>query len=124
MGIWQRLRGVEKRQAGGAYTDTIISLIQAQASGASALPGATAALEATSGFVARAFASADVTTAHSTMGAFLNPHTLSMIGRSLIRTGEYVAVIRMDRQRGTFGLTPLVAGTCKAARTRQAGSTG
>ena len=106
MGIWQRLTGSEKRQEGGAYSDTIISLLQAQSSGASALPGATAALEATSGFVARAFASADVTMADSTMEGVLDPHTLSMIGRSLIRNGEYVAVIRMDRQRGALRLDP------------------
>ena len=95
MGIWQRLRGIEDRQESGSYTDALVSLIQSRAGGGSALPSATAALEAASGFVARAFASADVTTADSTMAGILNPHTLSMIGRALIRHGEYVAVIKM-----------------------------
>ena len=107
MGIWQRLRGVEKRQAGGSsYTDALVSLLQSRAGGSSALPGATAALEAASSFVSRSFASADVSTADSTMGAFLDPSTLGQIGRALIRTGEYVAVIRMDRQRGALRLDP------------------
>ena len=55
MGIWQRL--FEKRQESGSYTDALVSLLQSTAGGASALPGATAALEAASGFVSRAFAS-------------------------------------------------------------------
>ena len=106
MGIWQRLTGTEKRQEGGAYSDTIIALLQARSSGESALPGATAALEACSGFVSRAFASADVTMADSTMEGVLDPSTLGQIGRALIRSGEYCAVIRMDRQRGTLRLDP------------------
>ena len=60
-------------------------LLQAQSSGESALPGATAALEACSGFVSRAFASADVTMADSTMEGVLDPSTLGQIGRALIR---------------------------------------
>ncbi len=93
MSIWQRLRGVEQRQEGGSYSDTIIALIQAQSSATPATVGATAALEAVSGFVSRAFASADIS---SSMAGVLDPHTLSMIGRALIRNGEFVAVIRMD----------------------------
>ena len=70
MGIWQRLRGVEKRQAGGSsYTDALVSLLQSRAGGSSALPGATAALEAASSFVSRSFASADVSTDDSIKGA-------------------------------------------------------
>ena len=98
MGIWQRLRGIEDRQEGGSYTDALVSLIQSQAGGGSALPSATAALEAASGYVSRSFASADVAVADSTMAGFLDPHTLSMLGRSLIRTGEYLGVIKMGLQ--------------------------
>ena len=103
MGIWQRIRGVEKRQS--SYTDTLVSLIQSQAGGSSALPGATAALESASGFVARSFASADVTTADSRMASALDPSTLSMIGRALIRHGEYVAAIQVDLD-GRIRLAP------------------
>ena len=106
MGLWQRLRGVENRQESGSYTDALVSLIQSRAGGASALPGATAALEAASGFVARAFASADVTTADSTMAGVLDPQTLSMIGRALIRNGEYLAVIKMGLQDDLPRLAP------------------
>ena len=94
MGIWQRLRGVEKRQ--GSYTDALVSLIQSRAGGSSALVGATGAVEAASGFVSRSFASADVSTADSRMAAALDPSTLSQIGRSLIRHGEWVAAIQVD----------------------------
>ena len=101
MGIWQRLRGVEDRQEGGSYSDALVALIQSQAGGASALPGATAALESCSGFVSRSFASADVTTADSTMAGILDPHTLSVIGRALIRQGEFLAVIQMGMESDT-----------------------
>ena len=106
MGIWQRLRGIEHRQESGSYTDALIQLIQSKAGGASALPGATAALEAASGFVARAFASADVTTADSRLAGVLDPHTLSMIGRSLIRSGEFLAVIEMGMEDDIPRLAP------------------
>ena len=105
MGIWQRLRGVEKRQAGGSsYTDALVSWLQSRAGGSSALPGATAAAEAASSFVSRAFASADVSTDDSIKGAALDPHTLAMIGRALIRGGEYVAAIMVES--GTLRLSP------------------
>ena len=88
MGIWQRLRGVESRQAGGSYTDALVQLIQSREAGSSALPGATSALECASGFVSRAFASADVTTGNSILAAALDPLTLSTIGRALVRSGR------------------------------------
>ena len=100
MGLWQRLTGSEKRQEHYAYTDTLVQLIQSQASGGSALPAATAALEASSGFVGRAFASADTNT------AVLDPPILSLIGRSLVRRGEFVAVIKMGRGDDTPRLAP------------------
>ena len=107
MGLWQRLRGIEDRQeGGGSYTDALVSLIQSQAGGASALPTATAAFEAASGFVSRAFASADVTTADSRMAGILDAHTLSMIGRSLIRSGEFLGVIEMGMEDDIPRLAP------------------
>ena len=106
MGLWQRLRGSEHRQASGSYTDQLVSLLQARAGGASALPGATAALEAASGFTARAFASADVIMDNPRMAEALTPHVLGMIGRALIRSGEYVAVIKMGLQDDFPRLAP------------------
>ena len=81
MGIWQRLRGIEDRQEGGSYSDAIVQLLQSQAGGQAALPGATAAVEAVSGYISRAFASADLVVADSTMAGILDPHVLGMIGR-------------------------------------------
>ena len=108
MGLWQRLRGVEHRQESGSYTDALVSLIQSKAGGQSALPGATAAIEACSGFVARAFASADV---GAQMSRVLDPHTLAMIGRALIRNGEYLAVIKMGLQDDKPRLAPAASWT-------------
>ena len=81
MGLWKRLRGVEDRQSGGSYTDALIGLIQGRASGSTASVGATAALEAASSFVARSFASADVSTGNSILATALGPLTLSTIGQ-------------------------------------------
>ena len=106
MGIWQRIRGGESRQAGGSsYTDALVSLLQSRAGGSSPLPGATSAIEAASSFVSRAFASADVVSSDSIKAGVLTPHTLAMIGRSLIRNGQYVAAILVD-DAGTLRLSP------------------
>ena len=101
MGLWQRLRGIEDREESGSYTDALVSLLQSRAGGALPQAGATAALESCSGFVSRSFASADVTTADSTMAGILDPHTLSVIGRALIRNGEFLAVIQMGMESDT-----------------------
>ena len=105
MGIWQRLRG-EHRQESGSYTDALVQLIQSRAGGSSALPGTTAALECASGFVQRAFASAEVSTGNSIKAAALDPHTLGMIGRAMIRTGEYLAVIEIGMEGDALRLAP------------------
>ena len=104
--FWQRLRGIEHRQEGGAYSAAVIALLQAQAGGSTALPGATAALECASGFVSRAFASAEIKTDNPIMAAALDPVTLATIGRELIRRGEYVAVLKMDMQSDSPRLAP------------------
>ena len=106
MGLWQRLRGVEERQSGGSYTDGLVQLIQSQASGATASVGATAALETASSFVARSFASADVSTGNSILATALGPLTLSTIGRALIRQGEFLALIEMDLGGDGLRLAP------------------
>ena len=53
---WQKS---ERREAIGGYTDIIGRLIEAQATGATANASATAAVEAASGSLSRAFASAE-----------------------------------------------------------------
>ena len=91
-------RGLEKRDS--SYTDALISALTINAGGkATAFPGATAALEACSGFVARAFAGAEVSS-DSGVDRLLDPLLLSMIGRALIRRGEIVFYIDSSLEGG------------------------
>ena len=106
MGIWKRLRGGESRQSESSYTDALVQLIQSRAGGSSAIVASTAALEAASGFVQRAFASADVTTGNSILAEALGPHTLGVIGRAMIRQGEYLGVIEMGMEGDNLRLAP------------------
>ena len=50
----------ERRDSGGDFSDTVIRLIEAQAAGSAADASSTAAVEAASGALSRAFASAEV----------------------------------------------------------------
>ena len=92
----------EKRQASsGAYSDALVSLIQARAGGASVgEPNAIAALEIASGLWARAFASAEL----STPIAAVSPTVLASIGRELVRRGE--ALFGIDVVHGEIELRP------------------
>lgn len=71
------------------YTDTLVSLLVAQAGGSVVKATATAALEAAAGLVGRAFAAAEVEAPEPVRSA-LCPLTRSIIGRALIRSGECV----------------------------------
>ena len=51
---------VEQRQSGGDFSDAVVRLIESQAAGTAADANSTAAVEAASGALSRAFASADV----------------------------------------------------------------
>ena len=87
-------RGLEKRDS--SYTDALVAAITANAGGkATAFPSATASLEACVGFVGRAFAGAEVSSA-SGVGRLLDPSLLSMVGRTLIRKGEIIFYIAAD----------------------------
>ena len=98
MKLWRFNRNLEKRSQ-SSYTDTLISVITANASGQTlAVPTATAALEACAGLVARAFASAEISASDSVVSA-LTPGAMSMIGRSLIVRGEIVFYINVSEGR-------------------------
>ena len=86
---WQRL---ERRDS--SYTDALIESILANVSGsrATARADATAGVEAAAGIVGRAFAGADVSGPGPVLDA-LTPHCLNVIGRTLIRKGEFVAYL-------------------------------
>ncbi len=93
----------QKRETRSTYTDAIIAALVGRASGDDANASATAALEACSGFVGRAFAAAEVS-GPDYARAVLDPACLGLIGRSLIRRGEIVFLIRV--QGGSLRLLP------------------
>lgn len=96
MSWWRSLLGLETR-ADSSYTDALVAAITANAAGqTTAFPTATAALEACAGFVGRSFAAAEVT-GPEVMRRALSPDCMSLIGRSLIRRGELVLLIRVSR---------------------------
>lgn len=87
---WQR-----ETRAESSYTDALVAALTANAKGEqTAFPTATAALETASGFVGRAFASAEVSAGDAITPA-LSPACLSMAGRALVRKGEIVFLIRV-----------------------------
>ena len=94
---WQR-REVRGSQP---FTDAIVDAIAAQAAGTSAGdPGAIAALETAAGLWARSLAAATITPAVPALTA----DVLALIGRDLIRRGESVFAIEVER--GELALRP------------------
>ena len=92
-------------RADSSYTDALIAAITANASGqTTAFASAVGALEAASGLVGRAFASASVQTESSAVLRALTPGCLALIGRSLIRKGEILFFL--DTSMGRIDLLP------------------
>ena len=100
----------EKRDSGGDFSDAVIRLIESQAAGTAADASSTAAVEAASGALSRAFASAEVVAAPWVQEA-ISPATLAQIGRDLVRRGDSMHVIRIDGA-GTVGLVPASSWHC------------
>ena len=98
---WQRL---EKRESGGDFSDAVVRLLESQAAGTAADSSSTAAVEAASGALSRAFAAAEVVAAPWVAEA-VSPGVLGQIGRDLIRSGDSMHVIRMGHG-GTVQLIP------------------
>ena len=97
---WQRQ---EKRDSGGDFSDAVVRLIEAQAAGTAADASSTAAVEAASGALSRAFSSAEVV-GEPWVQESVSPATLAQIGRDLIRSGSSMHVIRM----GAAGMVRLI----------------
>ena len=97
---WQRR---EHRDSGGDFSDVVVRLIEAQAAGTAADASSTAAVEAASGALSRAFASAEVV-GEPWVQESVSPATLAQIGRDLIRNGDSMHVIRM----GADGIVRLI----------------
>ena len=98
---WQK---VEQRESGGDFTDAVVSLIEAQAAGSAADASSTAAVEAASGALSRAFASASVSGPEWVRDA-VTPLVLAQIGRDLIRRGGSMHMIDVNRL-GRVSLLP------------------
>ena len=94
----------EKRDSGGDFSDAVVRLIEARAAGTAVDAASTAAVEAASGALSRAFASAEVVAAPWVQEA-VTPGVLAQVGRDLIRSGDSMHVIRIDGA-GTVGLVP------------------
>ena len=98
---WQK---PEHRDSGGDFSDTVVRLIEAQAAGTAADASSTAAVEAASGALSRAFASAEVV-GEPWVAEAVTPGVLAQVGRDLIRSGDSMHVIRMGRD-GMVRLIP------------------
>ena len=88
---WQK---IEKRDSGGDFSDAVVRLIEAQAAGTAADASSTAAVEAASGALSRAFAAATVE-AEPWAKAAVTPVVLGQIGRDLVRSGDSLHVIQV-----------------------------
>ena len=94
-----------EHRADSSYTDALIAAITANAKGqTTAFPTAVGALEAASGLVGRAFASAVVESTSTPVLRALTPSCLALIGRALIRRGELV--FYLDTSMGRIDLLP------------------
>ena len=89
----------EKRESGGGFSDAVLRLIENQAAGQAADASATAAVEAVSGALSRALAGATVEGPPWVQEA-VSARVRAQIGRDLIRRGESLHVIRIDRAGG------------------------
>ena len=103
MRLWPK-RKPERRDSGGSFADRVVRLLEAQAAGKAADAGSTAAVEAASGALSRAFASARVEGPPYVREA-VTPGVLAQIGRDLIRAGQSLHVIDVDRL-GRVSLLP------------------
>ena len=89
----------EVRQSGGIpFSDAVVTAIVQAAGGTSpADPSGLAALEAAAGLYASAFASAQVKPANEITAA-ISPQVRALIARDLIRRGESLHLIEVDRR--------------------------
>ena len=85
----------EKRQSGGAFSDAVLRLIEAQAAGTAADASSTAAVEASAGVLSRAFAACSVDGPLWVQSA-VTPSFLAQVGRDLVRSGKSLHVIEVD----------------------------
>ncbi len=88
---WQK---TEQRQSGGDFSDVVVRLLESQAAGTAADASSTAAVEAVSGLLSRAFSDAQIDAASWVQDA-VTPSFLGQVGRDLIRSGDSMHVVRV-----------------------------
>ena len=86
----------ERRDSGGDFSDAVVRLIESQAAGSAADASSTAAVEAAAGALSRAFAGATVEGPPHVLEA-VTPVVLAQVGRDLVRSGDSMHVIDVDR---------------------------
>ena len=94
----------ERRDSGGDFSDAVVRLIEAQAAGSAADASSTAAVEAAAGALSRAFAAARVQGPPHALESVTAPF-LAQVGRDLIRSGDSMHIIDVDRD-GRVTLLP------------------
>ena len=95
----------EKRDSGGNFSDAVVRLIESQAAGTAADASSTAAVEAASGALSRAFASADVR-GEAWVQEIVTPSFLAQVGRDLIRNGDSMNAIQNLELHGNDPVDP------------------
>ena len=95
-----------KKRESSDYTNLVSRALQEAAAGTSADPTAVSALETASGLWARSLATAVVTPSAASLA--VSPEFLATVGRALIRRGDFVALIDVDRA-GSLRLLPATA---------------
>ena len=104
MNLWPWTKRAPEKRESLPFTDAVVAALAAQAAGGSVGdPGAIAALEAATALYARAFSAATVTPAEA--GAVLTAPMRALLARNLIRRGEDVHQIMVDR--GAVRLQPI-----------------
>ena len=101
---WSKPPALETRESGGDFSDAVVRLIEAQAAGTAADASSTAAVEAASGALSRAFAAAEVMGPEWVKMA-INPEFMAQVGRDLVRSGDSLHLITMSRM-GRVSLLP------------------
>ena len=94
----------ETRDSGGDFSDAVVRLIEAQATGKVTDASSTAAVEAASGALSRAFASARVEGPPHVQEA-VTPVVLAQVGRDLVRSGQSMHIVEVGRT-GRVSLLP------------------
>lgn len=97
-------RKPERRNAGGGYTSAIVAALEQVAASKVADVGATAALEAVAGLLSRNLSAATVDGPAWAQTA-ISPPWLALAGRSLVREGGSMSVVRMAPD-GAVSLIP------------------